>query len=103
MIKKLHFIITLALVALFSLGATAQEPVSGYYKIQNMGTQKYVSVKGKYYAKPDASVDDASIVYVGVGEQYKVGRFTKWKLTSLQSENIEVYDYLAKAINLAKR
>lgn len=103
MAKKLHLIMSLMLLVLFSLGATAQEPVSGYYKIQNMGSEKYVSVKGKYYAKPDATEADASIVYVGVGEKYTVGRFTKWKLTSLQSENIEVYDYLAKAISLAKR
>ena len=103
MIKKLHFIITLALVALFSLGATAQEPVSGYYKVQNMGNQKYVSVKSKYYAKPDATVDNATIIYVGVGDSYKVGRYTKWKITSLQGDGIEVYDYLAKAIALAKR
>lgn len=102
--RKLHFMLTLMLVALFGLNAAAEvEPTSGYAKIQNVGTQKYVSVKGKYYAKPDASEENASIIYVGVGESYKDGRYTKWKLNSLQGEGIEVYDYLAKAVTMAKR
>ena len=100
--NKLHFLFALMLVAFFSLSAAAQEPQSGYYKIQNMGSQKYVSVKGKYYAKPDASEDNASIIYVGVGESYKDGRYTKWKVTSLQGEGVEVYDYLAKVVTLAR-
>lgn len=88
------------LFTIVSFSAQAAQPESGWYKIQNVGTQKYVSVKGRYYAKPDASVDDATVIYLGIGERIP-SRYEQYKLTSLKGNNIEVYDYLDKAVTLA--
>lgn len=97
--KKIITLLML-LFTVVSFNLQAAKPESGWYKIKNMGTEKYVSVKGKYYAKPDASVDDATIIYVGVGER-KTSRYEQYKLTSLKGNNIEVYAYLDKAVALA--
>ena len=52
-----------------AIGAWAQAPASGTYHIRSaQGT--YVEVKGKYYAKPDASTTNA-YTQIGVGVGYK--------------------------------
>ena len=52
-----------------TIGAWAQAPASGTYLIRSaQGT--YVEVKGKYYAKPDASTTNA-YTQIGVGVGYK--------------------------------
>ena len=81
-----------------------ETPVSGTYKIQNAGSGKYVQVKSKYYAKPDATEADATEVHVGVAEQMAPGAY---KVNSLSGDapngdNIEAYDYLTLAVTLAK-
>jgi hypothetical protein len=97
--KTFTFLMLLLTFVCFNIQAAA--PESGWYKIQNVGTGKYVSVKGKYYAKPDASVDNATIIYVGVGERVPGSFYEQYKLTSLKGDNIEVYSYLDKAVTLA--
>ncbi|HAP51052.1 MAG TPA: hypothetical protein DCQ56_07545 [Porphyromonadaceae bacterium] len=98
--KGLHFFVTALLVTLFAVGATAQ-PASGYYKIQNRATQKYVSVKGKYYAKPDATEADATPIYVEVGERIIVDRIPRYKVIGLSGGGYDVFAYLNHAVDLA--
>ena len=98
---KKAFTLLMLLLTFVCFNIQAAAPESGWYKIQNVGTQKYVSVKGKYYAKPDASVDNATIIYVGIGERVPGSFYEQYKLTSLKGDNIEVYSYLDKAVTLA--
>ncbi len=104
-------LLTLALVALFSLGAAAQ-PKSGYYKVQNVGSQKYVDVKSSTYAKPDATEEDATILYVGIGDEWDInynadGTYYhgdgdgSYKVTSLMGEGVQVYSYVNYCVALA--
>ena len=88
------------MVALATFNGNATQPESGWYKIKNVDTEKYVSVKGKYYAKPDATADNATIIYVGVGQRTNNEK-EQYKLTSLKGNNVEVYSYIDKAIALA--
>ncbi len=105
-------LLTLALVALFSLGAAADAPKSGWYKIQNLKTGGYVKVLSKTYAKPNADEAAATPIYVGVGEEWLADENGEWdaengigdgsfKVTSLMGEGVEVYDYVIKCVNLA--
>ena len=112
--KNLQMMLTLALVAFFALGAAAQ-PKSGYYKIQNVATGKYVDVKSKVYAKPDVDEADASVIYVGIGEPWTVDAATglykpaaeggvedgSYKVTSLSGEGVQVYTYVNYCVELA--
>ena len=98
--KSLHFFVAALLVTLFAAGATAQ-PASGYYKIQNRATQKYVSVKAKYYAKPDATEADATPIYVEVGERIVVDRVPRYKVVGLSGGGYDVFGYLNHAVDLA--
>lgn len=104
-------LLTLALVALFSLGAAAQ-PKSGYYKVQNAGSQKYVDVKSSTYAKPDATEEDATILYVGIGDEWDInynadGTYYhgdgdgSYKVISLMGEGVQVYSYVNYCVALA--
>jgi hypothetical protein len=74
-------------------------PNSAFYNIHNVGNGKYVKVKGKYSADPDADKANASNIYVGVGDICKDGSY---KVTSLASKGIEVYDYVGKAVAIAQ-
>lgn len=112
--KNLQMILTLALVAMFSLGAAAQ-PKSGYYKIQNVKTQKYVDVKSSSYAKPDVDEADATPIYVGIGEAWTIDEETglykaaadggvpdgSYKVISLSGEGVQVYSYVNYCVQLA--
>lgn len=86
-----------------TIGAWAQAPASGTYHIRSaQGT--YVEVKGKYYAKPDASESDASTIGVGIG--YKDAARGGYRVYSLTGKNptdgstIEVYNYVDKAYKI---
>lgn len=109
--KNLQMILTLALVVMFGLGAAAQ-PKSGYYKIQNVKTKKYVDVKSASYAKPDAEEAEASVIYVGIGDEWDInynedGTYYhgdpdgSYKVTSLSGEGVQVYSYVNYCVNLA--
>ena len=109
--KNLQMMLTLALVAFFALGAAAQ-PKSGYYKVQNLKTQKYVDVKSSVYAKPDVDEADATVLYVGVGDEWDInynedGTFFhgqgdgSYKVTSLMGEGVQVYTYVNYCVELA--
>lgn len=98
--KNLHFFLTAILTAIFAFGAAAQ-PASGYYKIQNRATEKYVSVKGKYYAKPDASQADATPIYVEIGDRIVIDRIPRYKVIGLQGGGYDVFGYLDHAVDLA--
>lgn len=108
-------LLTLALVALFSLGAAAQ-PKSGYYKVQSRATGNYVDVKSSVYAKPDASAEDATILYVGIGDPWATvngqvsGAYAtgedgepdgSYKVISLSGEGVQVYSYVNYCVALA--
>lgn len=108
--KTLHLMLTFALATIFAVSAYAQ-PASGYYKIQNVGNGKYVEVTSPTYAMPRATVDDATVIYVGVGEEWTVGDDDlfeaggtpdgSYKVTSLQGNGVQVYSYVNYAVSLA--
>jgi len=104
---KKHLRLMLALCAMMvCLGANAQKPASGVYKVQNVGSQKYVQMKGKFYARPDvekANVSDASDVTIGVGVQEADGSYKLYSLASeYNGETVEVFEYIDKAIQMVK-
>lgn len=98
-------VIACSLMVCTALLSWAQAPSSGTYKIRSVkGT--YVQIKGKYYAKPDATSADASEVGVGVG--YKDGD-NGYRVYSLSGTNpndgsqIEIYSYVEKACNIVSQ
>jgi|GEM_PF-2517467 len=100
-------------LAAFVVGASAfaDKPVSGKYYISNVSTGKYVKVYKKYYAKPDvSSTSDATKLTVGIGAKDIYGVYAEehegYKLYSLAGDysggTAEVFDYIDKAVKLAK-
>lgn len=83
-------------------GVRAQVPASGTYRIKS-ASGTYVEVKGKYYAKPDASTTN-EYTQIGVGIGYKTG--DGYRVYSLSGKNpkdnssIEVYNYVDKAYKI---
>ena len=83
-------------------GVKAQVPASGTYQIKS-ASGTYVEVKGKYYAKPDASTTN-DYTQIGVGIGYKAG--DGYRVFSLSGKNpkdnssIEVYNYVEKACKI---
>ena len=94
--KKIYAVLMLFGI---TMSMSAAVPVSGTYYIQNVGTQKYVKVTDRYYAQPNFAKDQATQIYVGVGEKLDDGTY---KVTSLKGDGIEVCDYVKKAVTLAK-
>ena len=79
----------------------------GTYKIRNLGTKKYVSIKSKYYAKPDAEEGDASDIRItfngeAYGGQKIVNLGGTYKDENGKDVAIEIYDYIKKAIMIGK-
>ena len=76
----------------------------GTYKIRNLGTKKYVSIKSKYYAKPDAEDEgDASDIRITIdGEAYGGQKIVNLGGEAPDGTNIEIYDYIKKAIMIGK-
>lgn len=99
--KKLLRTIACAVLAVAATNGWAQAPQSGTYKIKS-SKGKYVKIQGKYYAKPEATADDASIIGLGVGyntgDGYRVFSLTGTNPTD--NSTIEVYDYINKACNI---
>ena len=96
--------ITVSLSMLAVLGGYAQVPQSGTYRIKS-ANNTYVQIKGKYYAKPDATEANASQVGVGIG--YKTGDgYRVYSLTGTNPndhQKIEVYDYVGKAYDIVSK
>lgn len=75
----------------------------GTYKIRNLGTKKYVSIKSKYYAKPDADEANASDIRITIdGEAYGGQKIVNLGGEAPDGTNIEIYDYIKKAIMIGK-
>lgn len=77
---------------------------SGFYKIHNIGLDKYVNVESKYYARPNVDADAATPIHVGLNAQNPDG---SWDLNSLAGNTdggtyVECYDYVDRAINIGK-
>ena len=53
--RILSYMIVTLLLAMCGLGAHAQSPQTGVYRIQNVGSKLYVKVTGKYAAEPNES------------------------------------------------
>lgn len=97
-------------MALFAVSANAQKPASGTYKIKNASTGKYITIKGRYYAKPDATTGDFINVGIGIANYDFDGTTAtadgSYRLYSLGGDyngtQIEIFEYLDKAVKLAK-
>lgn len=97
-------------MALFAVSANAQKPASGTYKIKNASTGKYITIQGRYYAKPDAATGDDINVGIGIANYNFEGTTAtadgSYRLYSLGGEyngtQIEIFEYLDKAVRLAK-
>jgi len=100
--------ITLALMLVVSLlGFTiqAQAPQTGVYRIQNVGTSKYVKVNGRYDATPNQdSQSKASDITVGIERKLEDGSYRLNSLASTYGDNnrVEVYDYIARALQIGE-
>ena len=97
-------IVTL-LLAMCGLGAHAQSPQTGVYRIQNVGSKLYVKVTGKYAAEPNESAQaEASKITVGVAGVLDDGTYKMNSLASTyttadgQTQSVEVYDYVTAAL-----
>ena len=75
----------------------------GTYKIHNLGTDKWVSIKSKYYAKPDAEETAASDIRITFdGEAYGGQKIINLGGTAPDGTNIDIYEYVKKAIFIGK-
>lgn len=76
------------------------QPVeSDFYKIHNVGQDKYVHVEGMYYAKVNVDEDKATPIQVTVGEQMSDGSY---KVTNLVGDGHDVQQYIQHAIELGE-
>jgi len=103
-----HLRLFLALVAImFGMNAMAQKPASGTYFISNVQTGKYIKVYKKYYAKPDSETGQEITVGIGAKDLYGTNADPEsYKLYDLSGSydggTANVFDYIAKAVNVAK-
>lgn len=75
----------------------------GTYKIRNLGTKKYVSIKSKYYAKPDADEANASDIRITFNGEANGGqKIVNLGGTAPDGTNIDIYSYIEKAILIGK-
>lgn len=75
----------------------------GTYKIRNLGTKKYVSIKSKYYAKPDAEEANASDIRITFNGEANGGqKIVNLGGTAPDGTNIDIYSYIEKAILIGK-
>lgn len=74
----------------------------GTYKIRNIGQEKYVRIRGKYYATPDAEEGDASDIRITFDGEANGGQ----KIINLggtyNGTDIDIYSYIEKAIMIGK-
>lgn len=75
----------------------------GTYKIRNLGTKKYVSIKSKYYAKPDAEEANASDIRITFNGEANGGqKIINLGGTAPDGTDIDIYSYIEKAILIGK-
>lgn len=75
----------------------------GTYKIRNLGTKKYVSIKSKYYAKPDADEANASDIRITFNGEANGGqKIINLGGTAPDGTDIDIYSYIEKAILIGK-
>jgi hypothetical protein len=105
--RILSYMIVTLLLAMCGLGAHAQSPQTGVYRIQNVGSKLYVKVTGKYAAEPNESAQaEASKITVGVAGVLDDGTYKMNSLASTyttadgQTQSVEVYDYVTRAIHI---
>lgn len=84
--------------------STDAKAQSGFYKIHNVGLDKYVNVESKYYARPNVDLADATPIHVGLNAQKADGSYD---LNSLAGNTdagqyVECYDYVDRALNIGK-
>ena len=75
----------------------------GTYKIRNIGQEKYVRIRGRYYATPDAEEGDASEIRITFDGEANGGQ----KIINLggkdpNGNDIDIYSYIEKAIMIGK-
>lgn len=100
-------VVTVALtlvMAMITLSIFAQAPQTGIYRIQNVGSSKYIKVNGKYDATPNVtSQSEASYITVGIEKKLDDGSY---KVNSLYSTydggSVEVYSFIDKALMLGE-
>ena len=103
--KAISVALTLVM-AMITLSLYAQAPQTGVYRIQNVGSQKYIKVNGRYDATPNqTSQQDASYITVGIEKKLDDGTYKVNSLASTYGEDntrVEVYDYITKALTLGE-
>lgn len=74
----------------------------GTYKIRNIGNEKYVRIRGRYYATPDAEESAASDIRITFDGEANGGQ----KIVNLggtyNGADIDIYSYIEKAIMIGK-
>lgn len=74
----------------------------GTYKIRNIGNKKYVRIRGRYYATPDAEESAASDIRITFDGEANGGQ----KIVNLggtyNGADIDIYSYIEKAIMIGK-
>ncbi len=74
----------------------------GTYKIRNIGNEKYVRIRGRYYATPDAEESAASDIRITFDGEANGGQ----KIINLggtyNGTDIDIYSYIEKAIMIGK-
>lgn len=74
----------------------------GTYKIRNIGNEKYVRIRGRYYATPDAEENAASDIRITFDGEANGGQ----KIINLggtyNGADIDIYSYIEKAIMIGK-
>ena len=75
------------------------QPVeSDFYKIHNVGNDKYVKVEGRYYARPAYTEEEATPIAVTIAEgQLEDGSY---KVTNLVGDGHDIQKYVQHAIEL---
>lgn len=102
--KTVTFLLTL-FVTMLGFAVQAQAPQTGVYRIQNVGTSKYVKVNGRYDATPNQdSQSKASDITVGIERKLEDGSYRLNSLASTYGDNnrVEVYDYIARALQIGE-
>lgn len=74
----------------------------GTYKIRNIGNEKYVRIRGRYYATPDAEENAASDIRITFDGEANGGQ----KIINLggtyNGTDIDIYSYIEKAIMIGR-
>ena len=111
--KKILRSLTLLLAVLCASSAFAEEitQMCGVFKVMNSSTRNYVRVYKKYYAKPDATEDQATDLTIGIGAKVTAKGVDgttpedTYRIYQLAGDydggTANVFDYIDKAISWA--